>query len=585
MKNRKQRRRNIIAVTVFALFLASLYFILSGGLADMRRGMGPPVILEIDLEGGFPEIAEDSPLHLLRRPPVTLRDLVDSIDHAARDPNVAALIARVGNSPNGLARIQEIRDALLRFRESGKPAIAWSMTFGELEPGNASYYLATAFDEIHLQPSGEVAFTGLRAEIPFAGELVNKLGIEVEGDTREEYKSVFYLYTESELPDFQRDAEQQLLDNIFGQLVRSVAVGRDTDEATVREWVARAPLLAPAAFEHGLVDSLRHRDQVYRELRGRFPVQPEIVGLSTYAKDHLTRPDTGPVVALITGDGAVLRGRSNRNFITGSRVMGADSIVDAFERAIDDSDVRVIVYRITSPGGSVVASEAIWRMVQRAREAGKPVVVSMGDVAASGGYYIAMGADRIVAQPGTVTGSIGVVLSRFLTEDMWSKLGITWDAVQSGPNADWFSSLSSHSPEQWAQFQERLDFYYDVFVERTAEGRGLSLDEARSAAKGRVWSGEQALELGLVDALGGLDIALDLARDLAEVEPDAPVRVVPYPRPRTLIQRLLGRDATGASTVPVELIRILRSLYGLAGQAGLVERPAGYTYDNPERNW
>jgi protease-4 len=293
------------------------------------------------------------------------------------------------------------------------------------------------------------------------------------------------------------------------------------------------------------------------------------------------------VVALVYGVGAVSRGRSEFNPLFGGTTFGSDSVAAAFRNAAEDPRVKAIVFRVDSPGGSYVASDTVRREVQRAREKGKPVVVSMGNLAASGGYFVSMDADRIVAQPGTLTGSIGVYAGKFVTTGLWDKLGINWDTVAFGKNATLFSTDQEFSPEQRSKLEAELDRIYEDFTTRAAAARKLPLEKLRAAARGRVWTGADAKELGLVDELGGFSTALRLARDLAEISPEAHVRVQVFPRPKRAVEALiaaLGQDGSGDNSEEEDawtrasavrsLFRDARAVHAIAERLGLV-RNAG----------
>jgi protease-4 len=376
----------------------------------------------------------------------------------------------------------------------------------------------------------------------------------------------------------------------FDQIVRGIAEGRDLEPAAVRGLIDRAPLTATAAHEADLIDGLRYRDEVYDEFAA--PDGDEAPRLP--AKRYLARagrPDReGERVALIYGVGSIHRGRSGFGLVSGDPTMGADTVTAAFRAAVDDDAVRAILFRIDSPGGSYVASDTIWREVARARRYGKPVVVSMGNVAGSGGYFVAMAADRIVAQPGTITGSIGVLAGKMLTADLWERLGINWDEIHEGRNAAMWSATRDFSPAQWTQVQTFLDTIYADFTTKVAEGRGLTAAEVEQAARGRIWTGAAAQKLGLVDALGGLTVALDAIRELLAMSPDAPIDIEVFPRPRTLPELLMAR-LSGGDDSPSAVLRDLRAgllaipgageVLGALEAAGPLAMPHSIAYRRP----
>ncbi len=522
-----------LALLLAAALVAVVYY-------SERPPLPDALILELDLAGEYVEAAPDDTLaRALLRKTGRLRDIVDGLDRAASDDRVRALVTRIGGSNLGLAKIQEIRDAVTRFRATGKPAIAWAESYGEFGPGTLGYYLATAFDEVYLLPTGEVGATGLTFVTRFLRGALDKLEIKPRLDHRREYKNAMNVFTERAYTPAHREAVEAVMRSQFDQIVAGIAAARGIDEETVREIFDRGPYYGEEAVQAGLVDALRYRDEVYAEIRDRHE-GAELLYLERYLQRAGRPHRKGQTIALIYGVGAIARGESRMQGLGGGLVMGSDTVSGAFRAAIEDDDVAAILFRVDSPGGSAVASDVIWRETQRAREAGKPVIVSMSDVAGSGGYWVAMGADRIVAQPGTITGSIGVLAGKLVTRDFWGKLGITYDKTQTSRHGTMYSSVYDYTPEEWERLQAALDHIYETFKARVAAGRHLSPERVEEIARGRIWTGAQALELGLVDALGGMDEALKLARREAGMEADAAVRLKVFPRPRPPLEDLLG---------------------------------------------
>jgi protease IV len=534
-------------------------------------------ILEIDLDRGLVETVPEDPLGaLFRRDDLSVRDVVEALRRAEGDDRVRGVVARLGSEGIGMAQAEEIRDAIVRFRATGKPALAFSETFGEFGPGRSAYYLASAFDEIHLQPSGDVGLAGVVAEVPFLAGAFDRFGIEPRMDHRHEYKDGLNILTEEEMTGPQREATTRIVTSQMENLIAGVAASREMQAARVRDLIDRGPYTADEALAAGLVDRLSYRDQVFDSVRTSLGG-----GRYLLTRDYLRRagrPDRrGPTVALIFGAGAVQRGESSVDPLVGGAVMGSETVARAFRQAIEDESVRAIVFRVDSPGGSYVASDAIWRETIRAREAGKPVVVSMGNVAGSGGYFVAMGADRIVAQPSTITGSIGVFGGKILIRELTEELGVTWDDVQVGGNATMWSPVTDYTPAEWERLQALLDRIYGDFVSKVARGRGISLDSADAIARGRVWTGADAQRIGLVDELGGYDVALRLARELAGIAPDRPVRVAVLPRERSLVEMFLEPRPrrsypAGVSTLLAGLAREAQRV-GLLGDRGVLTMP------------
>jgi protease IV len=582
------KRSSKIFLVIFAIVLigvAALATLVIVWWATTQR-LPRHAILEVEIHRPLIEHVPADPFAgLLMERRARVRDFVEALEAAAADDRVAGLVAKVTPTDIGLAQLDELRDAILAFRESGKPAIAWADSFGEVLPANGAYFLASAFDEVYIQPSGDVGLTGLLYVHPFLRGTLEKIGVTPRMAQRYEYKNAMNLFTEEDFTEAHRESMQGLADSVFDHMVTRIAEARGLDPVVLRGQIDRGPFIGQEAVEAGLVDGLLYRDEVYqraRALAGENGARdPSLLYLRRYWQ-RAERPYAKgrDVIALVYGVGPVTRGRSRFDPLTGDSNMGGDSVAAAIRAAVDDERVRAIVLRVDSPGGSYVASDMIWREVVRARQAGKPVIISMGDLAASGGYFVAMAADRIVAQPGTITGSIGVLGGKFLMEEMWSKLGVSFDSVQAGDNAHMWSALHDFDEAQWERFNRWLDRVYDDFTAKVAEGRGLTQEQVHQIAKGRIWSGVDALQIGLVDELGGLSTAIHLARDAAGIDPDVRVRVREFPSPRTPLEMLFGEPAEsseqeGAYAALVRVVEAIQPLARLARDAGLIGPPRG----------
>ena len=479
--------------------------------ADWRSSLsetaGAPDLLDFDL-----------------RPPPTVTDTVMTLDAAANDPRVAGILVRLAETEHGLAVAQELRDAVRRFRAGGKYAIAYADTFGELGSGNEGYYLATAFDAIELQQIGLVGLTGIAAQVPLARDLLASLGIRFEVVRRAEYKSALESLTDSQLSAPNREQLEALLDTLSGQLVAGIAEGRKLQLAEVRRLIDQGPFTGEAALAAGLIDNVRFRDESLKFALRRAGPNADTVPLDAYAY-HVDSP-AEPVasVALIRAAGLIRRGDGP----LGAEI-AADALAETLEEIAKDPGFDAVLLRIDSAGGSAVASETIRRAVHEVRAAGKPVVVSMSNTAASGGYWIAAGADRIVAQPATLTGSIGVIAGKPVLEEAWRKLGVNWAEVTRGANADIWSINQPYSAAAQARVDALVGWLYDQFTELVSDARGMPPERVRELARGRVWAGETAAGLGLVDELGGLDVALTAVRRSLQLPPDAALDVVVRP--------------------------------------------------------
>lgn len=544
-------------VGVFATvgFLAVLAMLWLGSLISAadpwekmqaKREVPATTVLTLNFADGVIEERPENPFSRASvRDAIVVRDSLEALEAAARDPRVKGLVARVGRGPLGIARIQELRDAIRSFSQQGKFTIAFAETFGEGGDGTRHYYLASAFDQIWMQPSGDLDLTGILLESPFLREVLDKAGIDPQLDQREEFKGAMNTFTDKRLPEPQRQNLQRLVDSWLGQIAAGVAEVRGLDAAGVRTLIDQGPYMAKGALEAGLVDRLAYWDQLQEQVLADAGETAEFLSLTHYARRREVTEPEGPVVALIYGLGPVQLAESENDPAFGRSVMGADTVAQALSDAIDDDEVKAIVFRVDSPGGSYVASDVIWRQMQRARDEGKPVIVSMAGLAASGGYFVAAPAHKIVAQPGTVTGSIGVVAGKMVLSGLWDKIGVAWDGVQAGRNAGIWSANRAFSTADRQRLDKRLDVTYGDFKAKVADGRGMTAEAVQKVAKGQVWTGEDALALGLVDELGGFRRAVALAAEAANAAPDE-VRLNRFPKTRDPFQVLI-EDTLGSA--------------------------------------
>jgi protease IV len=546
------------------------------GNARGHRSLG--LILELDLtEPVIEGVPRDPVGALVARHRTALRVVLDGLRRGSRDPRVQALVVKLGGSRSHLSmgRAQELRDAVSQFSASGKPTVAWAETFGELGRGTVPYYLATAFDEVWLQPSGDVGLTGVAAEVPFLRGALDRAGITPQFAQRLEYKNAANLFTERGFTAAHREATERLVESMMDQLVTGIAEGRKVDAAEVRALVDRAPLSAAKALESGLVDRLGYRDEVYAAVRAQAGSDAALVYVGSYRRSRLAEasrrlaPPRRDAVALVDVTGPIHLGRSGRPpFLGGSA--GSDTVCAALRSATVADDVKAIVLRVVSPGGSYVASDAIWREVALARRAGTPVVVSMGDVAASGGYFVAMGADAIVAEPATITGSIGVVAGKQVFDGVAERFGVDHEGVTGADHGLMFSPLRTFTEDEWQHLNAWLDRIYDDFTAKVADGRRLPAERVQEIARGRVWTGADALERGLVDELGGLGAALSLAIERAGMAPSPEPDVRAYPRMPTVARLRRARSSEDpAAALGHVRFEAWGPLAGLAARLGL----------------
>ena len=560
------------AIVRFLAILGALWLvtmiILIVAVIGFKGKVPDKTILEANFEQALPEDVPDTPTaKLMNSDRTTLRDVVDAIDRGAADDRVVGMVAKIGAAPIGMAKVQELREAVQRFRAHKKFAIAYAETFGEFGPGNGAYYLATAFDQIYLQPSGDIGLTGIIMESPFIKGTLSKLGLTFHGDHRYEYKNALNFYTETKFTPAHKEAMTAIMTSWFNQMKDGICQARQIAPEKFQAIVDAGPYLGKEAVDAKLVDGVAYRDEVYSNLRAKAGARAQFLYLDKYLERAGHPHDSGKKIALVFGVGGVTRGQSNYDPVQGSQTMGSDTVASAIRAAAAEKDVKAILFRVDSPGGSYVASDTIWREVVNARKAGKPVIVSMGDLAGSGGYFVAMAADKIVAQPGTITASIGVLGGKMLTSGLWDKVGLTWDEVHQGNKATMFTGTQDYTPAEWARFEAWLDRVYVDFTGKVAEGRKLPKEKVLQIAKGRIWSGEDAKNLGLVDELGGYDTALNLAKKAAGIGEGEDVKIVEFPRPKTLLQSLLqrgGADNSDKEAVGQTLARILEVVQPVA---------------------
>lgn len=516
---------------------------IAGGLAAwLLWPAGPPqlpdqMVLTLDLREGLDEVPASDPLSALEPPQATLHDLVVGLERAARDERVKGLLVEMNGEGLGFAQIQEVREAVSRLRDAGRFTLAYAESFGEFGPGTAGYYLASAFDQIHLQPQGALGLTGLMLEAPLFRGVLENLGIQPEGDRRGEYKNIYDQFTAKTFTESHEEALQSLATSIYDQLTADLAEARGLEPEHVRYLIDNGPYVASEALDVGLVDQLSHYDQAIEAIRSQVGNASEPVPLESYLAS-LPEPGDAPVVALIHGVGPIARGTSEGGPVRGL-VMGSDTVAGAIRDARDDPEVRAILFRIDSGGGSAVASESIGYEIRRTVEAGKPVIASMGDTAASGGYWIAMDASRITARPATLTGSIGVVVGKPVLADLYDEVGLQFGRVARGDNATMWSSGLSFDAEAKERLESFLDHTYAAFKQGVARGRGLDPEAVEAAAKGRVWSGAQALDLDLVDDLGGHAGAIAGLRDQLGAAPEDELDFQIFPRPKGPLEQVL----------------------------------------------
>ncbi|MDY0041873.1 MAG: signal peptide peptidase SppA, partial [Desulforhabdus sp.] len=419
---------------------------------------------------------------------------------------------------------------------------------------------------------------------------LTKLGVYPELGRRGEYKTAVNTFTETRHTEPHEVSLQAVMQSNFEQMVNGIATSRGLSADSVRMLFNQGPFSSSQAERAKLVDRLLYRDEVYDSIRNETDRAAQFISIEKYWRQVAQDEPEEPVIAVIYGVGAVHLGKSESSRLFGTMSMGSDTVTQAFRAAAKDDKVKAIIFRVNSPGGSYVASDTIWRQVLLTREAGKPVVVSMGDVAASGGYFVSIGADKIVAQPSTLTGSIGVFAGKAVTRDFWTKLGVTWDEVHTSDHATMWSSTREYTPAEWEILQKWLDRVYEDFTTKVSKSRDLPLDQVQEAAKGRVWTGAMAKSLGLVDELGGFPEAARIAKELAHIPVHAEARLEVYPEEKStielIVETLWGNDDEDLSSedTSLELLasaaKTLEILHRAAATAGLL--PNSEVLSSPE---
>lgn len=542
------RTRKIVLI-VSGIVVAFLLVVIIGVamIFAMLRGSEPSIkdnsVLALRIGGSLPDYVPEDPVRrLLGGGDESLTNLLTQIKKAKVDKRIGGILLEIHPSSAGWAKADEIREAITDYRTSGKPIYAY-MEYGL----NKEYYIATACDRIYMAPPGDLFINGLAAEVMFFRGSLDKLGIYPDVFQIGKYKNAPDSFTRKEMSEAHREVMNSLLDDLTNRSVNAIAMTRKKTPEEVRALIDQAPFSPAQAQANGLIDGANYREEVESELKKRLgyndsdklrlvrgsvyrDVTPESLGLNE-----------GERIAVIYATGSIDLGKSE-NSPTGGQSVGSDTVVKALNDARDDKKIRAIVLRVDSPGGSSYASDLIWRAVESAKQK-KPVVVSMSDLAASGGYYIACNASKIVAEPSTFTGSIGIFAGKPVMKGFYDWLGISTEYVMRGKTAGMFRETEPFTPEERAKFEEIIkSTYYDEFIPKVARGRNRETQYIDSIAQGRVWTGEQARANGLVDEFGGLERAVEIAKQLANIPADKGVERVILPYPRSFFEELFESE-------------------------------------------
>jgi protease IV len=525
-----KRRAIVIGVLILALIILAWATSKPAAIRIPTNG-----VLVINASGEIEEQREPDIFSALNgTTPIVLHDYLDSIETAATDSHITGLVVRIGPLETGWAKLEEIRTHLLNFRKSGKPSICYLGYDGIQNP---EYYLASACKEIWLVPTAPVSIRGMMAEALFLRGTLDKLKIVPEFYHIAEFKTAGNTFTEKKFTPAHREEVEGLLHSVYNQYLEDASSGRNMDRAKFEALVNRGPFASNDAVTNKIVDRLGYWDQVqdyFKRRDGKWSPISLNQYRSSVANDGTTR------IAIVHASGLIVSGDSGSTPGGGS-VMGGDSVARDIRAARTDSSIKAIVLRVDSGGGSVVGSEVIRREVELANAA-KPVVVSMSDVAASGGYWIAAPARKIIADRNTITGSIGVLIGKMNVSGLYNLLGMSTDSVTTSDNASLFSAQQNFTPAQREYIQKSLNETYADFTKGVAVGRKMTVEAVDKVGKGRVWSGSQAKEIGLVDELGGLDRAVEVAKQLAHIPAGESVHLVRYPEERSFFQQLMQRE-------------------------------------------
>lgn len=536
----------IVGGIVFALvvvgFIGIALLIGSSGKVDVAQNS----VLVLNVTGDLPDYAPEEPMARIFgiEQKQSFTQLITQLRKAKVDSRIGAVMIDIDFPSIGWGKADELRDAIKDFRASGKPAYAY-MEIGT----NREYYIATAAEKIFVPPGGDIYINGFAAQAMFYRGSLDKLGVEPQFLKIGKYKNAPDQYTEKTMTDGQREVTNAILDDYYARVTNAIAETRKKSPEDVKAIIDNAPYNAPQAKQQGLIDETFYREQVYEELENRLGYKEgDLVRTVTGTSYREVSADSlglnnGERVAVIYASGAINVGRSS-NSPFGGEMVGSDTIVEAVNTAASDSSIKAIVLRVDSPGGSALASDLMWFAIENAK-AKKPVVVSMGDVAASGGYYIACNANKIVAEPSTVTGSIGVFMGKPVLSGFYDWVGITTEYTMRGKNAGIFREDRKWEGDELAKMQESVNnIYFTNFVPKVAKGRNKTDEQVNAIAQGRVWTGAQAKENGLIDEFGGLEKAIEIAKGLANLPADKDVRRVNFPEPRPFFETIFGGGAS-----------------------------------------
>lgn len=551
------------ALTALIVFLFLFIFMIGGLVSGLSEDKTVVVksnsVLHLELDAQFTELQQENPLAGLPIPggdiqKIGLLHLKQAIANAKDDNNIKGIYLEVSNPMTGFSTLEEIRESLIDFRKDGKWVIAYTEVMSE-----GAYYLASAADKIYLNPQGELEFNGLTVNIGFYKKLFDKLEIKPQIFRVGEFKSAVEPFLMEKMSPENRMQLTSLANSIYDQVLTKIAASRNIEKQKLEE-ISDKMLVRDAqlAVDFGLIDSLLYKDQFVQILKNKLDVDEDddinMVKYNRYRKSFSTYSSSKNEIAVIVADGAIMPGEARQS----DQIIGADTFVEEIRKVRKNDDIKAIIIRVNSPGGEFRASDMMWREIELAKKA-KPVIASMADYAASGGYYLSMGCDTIVAQPHTITGSIGIFGMMFdLSNFLENKIGITFDEVRTGDFGDTYTVTRPLTEAEKNYIQKSLNEHYNTFTTKAAEGRNVAHEEIQQVASGRVWTGAQALEHKLVDVLGGFDDAVRIAAQKAGVEDDYKVRF--YPKQKDFLQEMLRtlEENAKANSIKAEMGEMYR---------------------------
>ena len=507
----------------------------------------PGTVLKLTLDAPLDDMPSARHFPFQQNSLTSLRDIIDALDTAGLDDRIKGLVVHLdGVQFSGLAQIQELRNAIHAFRKTGKFAHVYCDTFGESSSGGMGlYYLAVAFDKIAMAPLGNLNITGLSSIQPFARRLLDDIGLHPDIEAREQYKTAYDSALKSEMSAPHRQETQELLDSLMNQMIQAIVQDRQLTKAVVIEAINKAPHFDLLPLQQaGFIDQISFIDHFYHGIEGKSTPNSSVSWLdfNHYVSDlRHKRVSLNTKIAVIFGNGLIVKEGQRSNPLMSSASMEIKEIRQAFKAAGQDPTIKAVVFRIDSPGGSPLVSDILWNAIRTFQtKTNKPLIVSMGNVAASGGYWIAAPADKIVANPGTITGSIGVLAGKIASAELWKKLNIQWDVVKTHDNSAIWNMIYPFSPEEKKIVARMTDHIYTTFIQKVMDGRHLTFDHVHSVAKGRVWTGEQALQWRLVDQLGDLNTAIHVAMQEAKLHeiPRYEIQIVYLPEHISLFTKL-----------------------------------------------